>query len=75
MNKDFIFRTGKHIGETYEHVEQNDPGYITWAEENRPELLKESRAKKISKPKTESELPMSKLSALTPNLNFFNEKQ
>ena len=63
----FTFRTGKHKGKTLDWVEDNDPSYIVWVEENRPEMLKEPK-KKEDKPD-----PNFRFKPLTPNLDFDNE--
>lgn len=74
MRPDFKFRTGKHSGRTYEWVEDNDPSYIDWVLENRPEMLKEEskkpEAKKmVVKDLKEEETPL----GLKRNDDFYNE--
>lgn len=65
----FTFRTGKHKGKTLDWVEDNDPSYIVWCEENRPEMLKEPK-KKESKDEV---IPEYRPKPLTPNYDFDNE--
>jgi len=76
MNKDFQFRSGKYKGKTYEWVVDNDPLYIEWVSENRPEMLKEI---KINKSDTKEKsvkvtnFKEEKISAIRVNENFDNE--
>ncbi len=72
-----IFWAGKHKGSSIELVRKIDPGYISWCEENAPNMLKEKKkhvapvavsARKEPPPDEEV-----KEDALKPNLNFLNE--
>ena len=81
MRSDFVFRTGKHKGKTYEWVSENHPYYIDWVMFERPEMLQE-RNPDGRKPKAvvpsyllddEDEDESFKFKPLTPNYNFENE--
>jgi len=39
MDYEFIFEKGKHMGKTVNWVSDNDPAYLVWVEECKPELL------------------------------------
>ena len=78
MEDSFIFRGGKHNGKSYGIVRKIDPGYITWCEENAPNMLKEKKKPAApvetsarKEPPEDSEVIES---SLKPNLNFLNEK-
>lgn len=62
-----IFRTGKYKGKTLEFVQETNPNYIRWVEENRPEMLKEPKVKNNTKTVDYKPTP------ITPNYNFDNE--
>jgi len=62
----FTFRSGKHKDKTIDWVEENDPSYLVWVEEFRPEMLKESKKK-------EEAIPEYRPKPLTPNYDFDNE--
>lgn len=64
----FIFRSGKHKDKSYLWVEENDPSYITWILENRPEMLGKKTKPKVVVTKLEDYK-----SVLQPNQNFLNE--
>lgn len=71
MDGNHTLRSGKYSGKTVDWLRDNDPMYLLWVEENRPEMLKEFKAKPAAKriEPTVVSLP----SALQPNLNFYNE--
>ncbi len=78
MEDSFIFRGGKHKGKSYGIVRKIDPGYISWCEDNAPNMLKEKKkpaapvaASVRKEPPEDSEVIES---SLKPNLNFLNEK-
>ncbi len=69
----FKLRSGKHKDKTLDWVEENDPSYLVWVEEFRPEMLKEPKKGKKdeeeeAKPKTSYQQKK-----ITPNLEFDNE--
>lgn len=73
-----IFWAGKHKGSSIELVRKIDPGYISWCEENAPNMLKEKKkpvapaaVSARKEPPEDSEVIES---SLKPNLNFLNEK-
>lgn len=74
MNDGFILRSGKYAGKTVNHVRDIDNWYLVWVEENRPEMLKEIKPK-IAKPSKSTEMVSvsTKSTAMSPNLNFYNE--
>lgn len=83
MDYEFIFEKGKHKGKTVEWVSDNDPGYLIWVEECKPELLLPSKKKRkiVDVDYTSDNIRKyieptidKKESALKPNLNFDNEK-
>ena len=47
VEDNFIFKRGKYSGKTYKFVKDTNPGYIKWAEENAPDILKEPKKKKF----------------------------
>jgi len=72
MNDEFCLRSGKYTGKSIGWLKKNNPNYLGWVAENRPEMLKELKVKKIQKvePKmVEVTIPK----AIQPNLNFWNE--
>ena len=75
MDKNFIFKYGKHTGKTYAWVEEHYPSYLVWVRENAPNLLKEPKPKVEPKPVEKKELTFrdEKLPSMEPNLNFYNE--
>lgn len=75
MDKNFIFKFGKHVGKTYAWVEENHPSYIVWAKENAPNLLKTPKSKAEPKPEVKKEITLidDKPSSMVPNTNFYNE--
>jgi len=71
----FRFKKGKHAGRTIDWVQKNEPGYIRWAKENAPGLLKEPTPKVLTPPRR-IEPPADEhtyVSPIKPNLNFENE--
>ena len=71
VDDNFIFKFGKYSGKTYKYVLETNPQYISWAEENAPNLLKE---KKAAKPKDEPQTFIDRNpKKILPNLNFDNE--
>lgn len=70
MNPQFQIRTGKNAGKTIEWLQQNDPSYLRWIKENRPEMLKGSELKTEQKKVIVSEISKA---VLNPNMNFWNE--
>jgi hypothetical protein len=83
MDGELILRSGKYAGKTVDWVSDNDPSYLVWVEECRPEMLKETK-KKTFTPKKTAEIPKhsnrieptvdSVETAIRPNMNFDNEK-
>lgn len=78
MEDSFVFRGGKHNGKSYGIVRKIDPGYISWCEDNAPNMLKEKKKpvaptefKGRKEPPEDSQVIES---SLKPNLNFLNEK-
>lgn len=73
-----IFWAGKHKGSSIELVKKIDPGYISWCEENAPNMLKEKKKPaapvEVSARKEPPEDSEVIESSLKPNLNFLNEK-
>lgn len=69
MDGNFILRTGKHAGKTIEWLRDNEPMYLVWIEENRPEMLKEVKAKPVVKMNKMESNP----NTMVPNMNFWNE--
>ena len=77
IDKDFIFKGGKHDGKTYAWVMQNYPSYISWCKENAPNMLK-ARPTPVPKqePKTETKdlkFRDTPFTSLTPNMDFWDE--
>lgn len=75
MNNEFVLRSGKHAGKTIGWLLNNQPSYLAWVQENRPEMLKGSDKKEEPKslPKKEVKLRDEPIKTITPNMNFFNE--
>ena len=80
MRTDFVFRTGKYKGKTYQEVASTNPGYIDWVLMERPEMLRERDNSR--KPNTvvpsylqeqDEEDGPTGFKPLTPNYNFENE--
>ena len=75
MRPDFKFRSGKYTGRTYEWVEDNDPSYLAWVKENRPEMFKE--VKSVEKKEVKKEVKVIEVDvcdgAMVMNENFDNE--
>jgi hypothetical protein len=71
LNKQFALRSGKFAGKTIEWLEQNERGYLSWVNENRPEMLKGAK----DEPKKEVKVVTVKVTKtkMEPNLNFWNE--
>jgi len=67
---ELIFRSGKHKGKTLSWVTENDPSYIVWIEENRPEMLK-STTKEVKAETTDTEF---RYKPLKPNYDFDKQK-
>ena len=74
MNDDFIFRGGKHNGQTYGWVRVNDPSYISWCKEKAPFMLK-AKTNSAPKPEPQKEIKLrdKPIETIQPNLNFWNE--
>lgn len=79
MHTNLKFRTGKYAGKSYEWVNENDPGYINWVLENRPEMMRSKQKPKTVTPSylkdvgEDEEDTVQRLKPLKPNYNF--EKQ
>jgi len=74
LNKVLAF--GKFKGRTIGSVLGSNPGYISWAKINAPNLLyskKKSEAKNTDKPKEQVLKDHEWLRAIKPNYNFLNE--
>src|ERR1035441_6828497 len=68
MSTNFILRSGKYVGKTMEWVENHDPSYLVWVEENRPQMLKEPKKVEIKNFTIEA-----KSTAIQPNLDFWKD--
>jgi len=66
-----ILRSGKYKGKSKDWVEDNDPSYLIWVEEFRPEMLKDRKYNTTSDSEV---IPNYRPKPLTPNMNFDNEK-
>jgi hypothetical protein len=72
MRSDFILRSGKYKGKSYRWVMDNNPRYVSWIKENKPEML-------VDKPKPKKEVKVTNLKEddgkfkMPLNLNFDNE--
>lgn len=66
MTPNFILRSGKYQGQTYEWVCNKNPKYIEWVKENQPQMLKEKKM-------TVTNLKEEPLKSMEPNPNFENE--
>lgn len=76
MNDDFIFRGGRHNGQTYGWVRVNDPSYIRFYEEKAPFMLMaapKAKPKPKPEPKPEPKFRDESVKSLEPNLDFWNE--
>jgi len=75
MNNEFVLRSGKHAGKTIGWLLNNQPSYLAWVQENRPEMLKGSDKKEEPKPLPKKEVNFrdEPIKTITPNMNFFNE--
>ena len=74
MNEKRIFTRGKHVGKTIEWVQENEPSYLVWLEENNSKF--ETNMTKL--PESEELKHVVKfrdkpISAIRPNENFYNE--
>lgn len=67
---ELIFRSGKYKGKTLSWVTENDPSYIVWIEENRPEMLK-STTKAVKAEIIDTEF---RYKPLKPNYDFDKQK-
>lgn len=65
MNPNFVLRSGKYQGMTYEWVSDNNPSYIEWLKENQPNMLLDKVTTVIDVKETKQEFMR-----LTPNKNF-----
>ena len=77
MNDDFVFRGGKHNGQTYGWVRVNDPSYIRWCKDKAPFMLKaKAEPKPEPKPEPVKDLKFrdKPVTSLEPNLNFWDEQ-
>lgn len=74
MDYEFIFKKGQYKGKTVGWVDDNDPSYLVWVEECKPEMLedKPEKQKPTNPVYLEPELDTVE-SAIKPNLNFDNE--
>lgn len=78
MDYEFVFKKGKYKGKTVDWVEDNDPSYIVWIEECKPELLEDDDNFSVNSdlsyeekyPEPEEDFIET---AIKPNLNFDNE--
>ncbi len=71
MAGELIFRSGKYKGKTLSWVQDNDPSYIVWIEENRPEMLKGPKVKEPTNESVDSEY---RYKPLKPNYDFDKPK-
>lgn len=53
LNPNFKFRSGKYAGWTIQEVFENNPGYLNWIYENKPQMLNGAEIKTAPKPKAE----------------------
>jgi len=53
LNPNFKFRSGKYAGWTIQEVFENNPGYLNWIYENKPQMLNGAEIKTAPKPKPE----------------------
>lgn len=72
MRADFILRSGKYAGKTYEWVLETDPSYLVWITDNRPEMLREQKEPK-KEVKVTNVKEETKSFVLQPNEDFYNE--
>jgi hypothetical protein len=74
MEPHFKFRSGKYAGRTYEWVEDNDPSYLAWIVENRPEMLRDHKKKEVKKEVKVIDVKEEPCEpTLKPNENFYND--
>ncbi len=74
MNPEFILRSGKYAGKTYQWILENDSSYLVWITDNRPEMLKEIKKKpEVKEVKVVNIKEDSQPFTLKPNDNFYNE--
>jgi len=73
MNNQFILRSGKFSGKTIEFVQTQEPSYLNWIKENRPEMLKGSEVVPKQVVKKEIKFRDGPIKSIVPNLNFDNE--
>ena len=69
-------RSGKHTGKTLRWVQENDLGYLTWVQANRPEMLKEFKQAPKPVPKQESsnlKFRDEPIKAIRPNMDFWEQ--
>ena len=74
MDRNFILKYGKFAGKSIAWLEENNKGYLKWAIENAPNLLKAPKPKEPPK-SVSKEVKGVEISdkAMTPNMNFWNE--
>ena len=70
MDDNFVLRFGKHSGKTIGWLKQNDRGYLNWATQNAPNMLKPTQ--KVE-PKKIIESGTIVNGRIQPNMNFDNE--
>lgn len=77
MNPHFKFRTGKYAGQTIADIQHKDPKYLDWVKENQPKMLIEYKTKTKTNVvnSTEEKEKVKTISAIQPNMDFFNEKK
>lgn len=82
VDDNFVFRSGKYVGNTYGWVLGTNPSYIDWVVQNQPNMLKPSVKYKPklpapTEPQTRKEPPADEdvvpKTTLSENLNFLNE--
>lgn len=75
MDDNFVLKFGKYVGKTYGWVSKNAPNYITWARDNAPNLLKESKPKPqvIEIEKKEIKFREGPVNTMVPNMSFWVE--
>jgi hypothetical protein len=75
VENSFIFKYGKHKGKSVAWVDDNDPSYLIWVQENAPNLLKDTPKKVEPKPAEPKKVEFRKepIKTMVPNMNFWNE--